>query len=54
MTNNDDDDDDDDDDDETMVTALRKSRGLLELMEEVLLTQMENDDGRWNWWMMDS
>ena len=52
--NDDDDYDDDDDDVETMVTALRRCRGLLELKEDVLLTQMENDDGRWNRWMMDS
>ena len=32
----------------TMVTALRKSRGLIQLMVDGLLTLMENDDGRWN------
>ena len=37
----------------TMVAALRKSRGLIQLILGGLLTQMENDDGRWNKWVMD-
>ena len=36
----------------TMVAALRKSCGLIQLIVGGLLTQMENDDGRWNKWMM--
>ena len=29
----------------TMVTALRKSRGLVQLVVDGLMTLMENDDG---------
>ena len=32
----------------TMVDALRKSRGLTQLMVVGILTETENDDGRWN------
>ena len=31
----------------TMVAALRKSCGLIQHIVGGLLTQMENDDGRW-------
>ena len=36
----------------TMVAALRKSCSLIQLIVGGLLTQMENDNGRWNKWMM--
>ena len=32
----------------TMVAALRKSRGLIQLMVDGSLTQMKNYYGRWN------
>jgi hypothetical protein len=37
----------------TMVAALRKSCGLIQLILGGLMTQMENDNGRWNKWVMD-
>ena len=37
-----------------VVTALRKSRGLILLMRHGLLLPMGDDDGQWKCWMMDS
>ena len=32
----------------TMIAALGKCNGLTQLMEDSLLTEIENDDSRWN------